>query len=197
MLLGAGMSERFGTENKLLADIGGDPLIRKVVSEVIGSGIAEVVVVTGWDKVRIATAIEDLPARCAHNKNWRSGMGTSVAAGIAALHGDIEGAFVVPGDMPRLTSLLLVGLASAFDESGRRRVVFPVTAGGDQRNPVLWPRRYFQKLTELSGREGAKELLQSTGLECVAVPVDDPAILEDVDTLEDLQRMQPSAKTSQ
>lgn len=197
VLLGAGMSERFGTENKLLADIGGDPLIRKVVSEVIGSGIAEVVVVTGWDKVRIATAIEDLPARCAHNKNWRSGMGTSVAAGIAALHGDIEGAFVVPGDMPRLTSLLLVGLASAFDESGRRRVVFPVTAGGDQRNPVLWPRRYFQKLTELSGREGAKELLQSTGLECVAVPVDDPAILEDVDTLEDLQRMQPSAKTSQ
>ena len=168
-----------------------------LVSEVIGSGIAEVVVVTGWDKVRIATAIEDLPARCAHNKNWRSGMGTSVAAGIAALHGDIEGAFVVPGDMPRLTSLLLVGLASAFDESGRRRVVFPVTAGGDQRNPVLWPRRYFQKLTELSGREGAKELLQSTGLECVAVPVDDPAILEDVDTLEDLQRMQPSAKTSQ
>ena len=50
MLLGAGMSERFGTENKLLADIGGDPLIRKVVSEVIDSGIAEVVVVTGWDK---------------------------------------------------------------------------------------------------------------------------------------------------
>ena len=25
VLLGAGMSERFGTENKLLADIGGDP----------------------------------------------------------------------------------------------------------------------------------------------------------------------------
>ena len=103
---------------------------------------------------------------------------------------------MVPGDMPRLTSILLVRLASAFEESGRRAVVFPVTAGGDQRNPVLWPRRYFQKLTDLSGREGAKELLQSTCLECVAVPVDDPAILEDVDTLEDLQRMQPSAKTS-
>jgi CTP:molybdopterin cytidylyltransferase MocA len=56
-------------------------------------------------------------------------------------------------------------------------------------------RRYFQKLMKLSGRKGAKGLLQSAGFKCLAVPVDDPAMLEDIDTLEDLQRMQPSAKT--
>ena len=166
VLLGAGMSERFGTENKLLADIGGDPLIRKVVSEVIGSGIAEVVVVTGCDKVRIATAIEDLPARCAHNKNWRSGMGSVGCRwhrGAPRRHrGSI---LVVPGDMPRLTSLLLVGLASAFDEKwsqkgrlssdGRRRPAKPRTlaaalfpeaygavrpGGGERVATVNWPR---------------------------------------------------------
>ncbi|HEX2335158.1 MAG TPA: nucleotidyltransferase family protein [Hyphomicrobiaceae bacterium] len=186
VVLGAGMSERFGTENKLLADIGGDPLIRNVVREVIGSGIADVVVVTGWDETRIATAIEDLPARCAHNENWRSGMGTSVAAGIAALHGDIEGAFIVPGDMPRLTSILLVRLASAFDESGRRKVVFPVTAGGDQRNPVLWPRRYFPLLTSLRGPQGGKQLLQRLAELCVAVRAEDDRQLLDVDEIDDL-----------
>jgi molybdenum cofactor cytidylyltransferase len=191
VVLAAGMSERFGTENKLLADIDGDPLIRNVVREVIGSGIAEVVVVTGWDEARVAASLEGLTACRIHNGNWRSGMGTSVAAGIAALHGDIEGAFVVPGDMPRLTSILLVCLALAFDESGRGKVVFPVTAGGDQRNPVLWPRRYFEKLIQLSGSTGAKGLLRLVGGECLAVPVDDQATLEDVDTLDDLQRMQP------
>ena len=72
-------------------------------------------------------------------------------------------------------------------------VVFPVTANGDQRNPVLWPRRYFGKLTKLSGPGGAKGLLQSRGVECLAVPVDDEAILEDIDTIGDLKRLQRSA----
>jgi CTP:molybdopterin cytidylyltransferase MocA len=35
VVLAAGASERFGTENKLLADISGDSLIRNVVREVI------------------------------------------------------------------------------------------------------------------------------------------------------------------
>jgi molybdenum cofactor cytidylyltransferase len=137
IVLAAGASERFGAENKLLADISGQPLIRRVVREVIGSGIAEVVVVTGWDEARIAVTLEDLPAHRAFNGDWRSGMGTSVAAGIAALGAEVEGAFVVPGDMPRLTSSLLLHLARAFDEGYRQTVVFPVSAARDQRNPVL------------------------------------------------------------
>lgn len=195
VVLAAGASERFGAENKLLADIGGDLLIHNVVREVIGSGIAEVVVITGWDEARIAATLAGLPARLVYNGNWRSGMGTSIAAGIAALRGNIEGAFVVPGDMPRLTSGLLVRLARAFEEGGRRVVVFPVTAGGDQRNPVLWPRCFFEKLMTLSGPQGAKGLLQSPGVARIGVPIEDEATLEDIDTFDDLQRMQPLAPT--
>jgi molybdenum cofactor cytidylyltransferase len=195
IVLAAGKSERFGTENKLLAEVGGDRLIRKVVREALGSGIEEVVVVTGWDEPRIAATLEDLSARRVYNKNWRSGIGTSVAAGVAALRPDIEGAFVVPGDMARLNSILLGYLARAFEEVGRRVVVFPVTADGDQRNPVLWPRRYFEKLMRLSGPQGAKGLLQSPEVARLAVPIEDEATLEDIDTLDDLQRMQPPAPT--
>ncbi len=195
IVLAAGRSERFGIENKLLADIGGDSLIRNVVREVIGSGMAEVIVVTGCDEVRIAATLAGLPARLVYNGNWRSGMGTSIAAGVAALCGNIEGAFVVPGDMPRLTSSLLVRLARAFEEGDRRVVVFPVTAGGDQRNPILWPRCLFEKLMTLSGPQGAKGLLQSPGVVRIAVPIEDEATLEDIDTFDDLQRMQPLAPT--
>ena len=92
VVLAAGASERFGVHNKLLVDIDGEPLIRHVVRVIIDSGIAEVVVVTGYDVARIAAALQGLALRRAHNKAWRSGMGTSVATGIAALRADIEGA---------------------------------------------------------------------------------------------------------
>ena len=189
VVLAAGASERFGAENKLLVKIGGVPLIRSVVLAIFGSGIVEVVVVTGFDDAGISSALNGLPARYAHNKEWRSGMGTSVATGIAALSGGIDGAFVVPGDLPRLSSRLLSRLASAFEEGGRRVTVFPVTADGDQRNPVLWPQSYFDSLMKLHGNQGAKALLRPATLECHAVETEDQASLEDIDTRQDLQRM--------
>jgi molybdenum cofactor cytidylyltransferase len=193
VVLAAGASERFGAENKLLADINSEPLIRRVVKAIIGSGIAEIVSVTGYDERRIAAALQGLAIRSVYNDDWQLGMGTSVATGTAALHADIEGAFVVPGDMPHLTSSLLVRLAWAFDESGRQAVVFPVTASGDQRNPVLWPRRYFPLLTSLCGPQGGKQLLQRLAGSCVVVRADDRQLL-DVDEIDDLIAARQSAE---
>src|SRR5262245_45463065 len=104
VVLAAGSSERFGAENKLLANIDSEALIRRVVHAIIDCGIAEAVVVTGYDEEKITAALEGLAVRRAHNGEWRLGMGSSVAAGIAALHTNVAGAFVVPGDMPYITS---------------------------------------------------------------------------------------------
>jgi molybdenum cofactor cytidylyltransferase len=188
IVLAAGASERFGAGNKLLAEIGGEALIRRVVRGCLDGAIAEAVVVTGCDEAQIAAALQGLPVRCLiHNAAWRSGMGTSIASGIAAFGPDIEGAFVVPGDMPHLTASLLLRLAASFEAGKRRAVVFPADASGEQRNPVLWPRRLFPDLMRLSGRGGAKDLLRAHRAESIAVAVDDPALLDDVDTQEDLE----------
>jgi len=60
--------------------------------------------------------------------------------------------------------------------------VFPAAPAGGQRNPVLWPRRFFPKLMFLSGAEGAKRLLRSVVSETISVTADDPAVFADVDT---------------
>ncbi|MDX1400906.1 MAG: nucleotidyltransferase family protein [Kiloniellales bacterium] len=186
VVLAAGASERFGGDNKLLATIDGEPLIRRVVRTVLDSGVAELVVVCGYEEDRIMEAVEGLAVRRACNRDWRLGMGTSVAAGIAALRPDLEGAFVVPGDMPYLTRSLLVRLASAFNENGRSAPVFPVTASGDQRNPVLWPRQYYPRLTALSGDQGGKQLLLQLASSAVAVPANHDGELVDLDEIDDL-----------
>jgi molybdenum cofactor cytidylyltransferase len=61
VLLAAGGSHRFGTGNKLLANIGGKPLIRWLAEEITHNGAGEVVVVTGCDHLLIENALESLP----------------------------------------------------------------------------------------------------------------------------------------
>ena len=115
----------------------------------------------------------------------QSGMASSIVAGVSALPAGVDGAFIVPGDMPFLTAAMIERLTEVFDEHGRTSIVYPATSGGEQRNPVLWPRRFFGDLAALSGSQGAKQLLATLGPECVAVAIDDHAFA-DIDTEADL-----------
>jgi len=186
VLLAAGGSHRFGTGNKLLANIGGKPLIRWLAEEITHNGAGEVVVVTGCDHLLIENALESLPLRFAHNLNWTAGVGSSIAIGILALGSQPRGAFIIPGDMPFLTSALLKDLVTTFDQS-RCSIVYPTTLMGEQRNPVLWPQRFFPLLTSLRGSEGAKHLLATFADSQKQVPVVDEGAFADIDLPADLE----------
>ncbi|KAF0130805.1 MAG: 4-diphosphocytidyl-2C-methyl-D-erythritol synthase [Methylocystaceae bacterium] len=187
VLLAAGASKRFGQDNKLLAELDGKPLIRRVAEAVVCSGV-EVVVVTGCDRPQIEKALEGLPLRFAHNLNWESGMGSSIAVGVMALGQQTQGAFVVPGDLPFLTSDLIKDLMAVFMESRGPLITYPATPKGKQRNPVLWPRRFFASLAALSGSLGAKHLLQNCeDSQKQAAHVLDEGAFIDVDVLTDLE----------
>jgi molybdenum cofactor cytidylyltransferase len=185
IVLAAGASQRFGPDNKLLASIGGEPLVRRVVQALMRGDIPDIVVVTGHERPLVEAALDALPIRFAHNENWASGMASSIVSGVSALPAAIDGAFIVPGDMPFLTAKVIERLTEVFDERHRASIVYPATSGGEQRNPVLWPRRFFGDLAALSGPQGAKQLLAALGEECIAVAADDH-VFADIDTEADL-----------
>jgi molybdenum cofactor cytidylyltransferase len=147
--------------------------------------IADIVVVTGHERALIETALDGIPVRFAHNENWASGMASSIVTGVSSLPAAIDGAFVVPGDMPFLSAAVIERLSDVFDEHHRASIVYPATSGGEQRNPVLWPRRFFRDLAALAGPQGAKQLLAALGPESVAVAVDDH-VFADIDKEADL-----------
>lgn len=196
VVLAAGASTRFGAENKLLAPFADRrPLVRCVVDALIGSGIADVVVVTGYDAALVTEALAGLAVRFVENDQWQTGLGSSVAAGARALGEEVAGAFIVPGDMPCLSAGLLHSLIAAFESHDRLSVVYPALPDGAQRNPVLWPRNFFPRLSALSGPQGAKALLQELTDHSVAVTVDDSTLVSDVDTPADLEAGRRSAET--
>ena len=188
VVLAAGASRRFGEANKLLARVGERTLIGCVVDAIAAAGIGDIVVVTGWDRVATQSAASDPRVRIVHNPRWETGMGSSIAVGIDALPATTAGAFIVPADMPLLTPRVIATLMAAFAEGGSTQIVFPTTASGEQRNPVLWPRSHFSALLALPPEKGAKALLQLVATQCLAVMVDEDA-LGDIDTSADLDAL--------
>jgi molybdenum cofactor cytidylyltransferase len=181
IVLAAGQSRRMGGPNKLLAEIGGQPLVRRVVGEVLASPARPVVVVTGHQRERVEAALAGLPVALVHNPDFADGLSTSVKAGIAALPPEADGAVICLADMPRIDAALIARLTAAFDPERGALIVVP-TFEGKRGNPVVWARRFFPELAALQGDVGARHLIGAYADAAVDVPVENRAVFVDVDT---------------
>lgn len=186
VLLAAGASERFGDRNKLLIEIDGVPLIRRVAEHLLASRLAETVVVTGFEPDNIKNALAGLDLRIAHNPDFQSGMASSLKCGIAAVDGAASGAMIVLGDMPGVTTSLVDRLLDAFENEGGDKITFPVDESRRQGNPVIWPRRFFADMSSITGDKGAKALIAANRDAVLEVTVDERAAFKDIDTRSDL-----------
>ena len=187
IILAAGSSRRFGTGNKLLADIDGMPLIRHVALRVLASRAGRVLVVTGHQNDKVEQALAGLDVICVHNTRHLDGMSTTVAAGIKALPAEVQAAMITPGDLPEISPQLIDRLIAIATASGGERIVFPTLPTGEQRNPVLWPKHYFAELAALSGDTGARGLIKKHQAQALPVPMTTPEAFADIDRPEDLE----------
>jgi len=185
VILAAGRSTRMGAVNKLLAEVDGVPMVRRVVETVRSAALDPVTVVLGHEADRVRAALEGLPVDFVENLDHAAGMGTSVARGIAAVAGRAEGAMVVLGDMPWIGARDLEALLDAFAPEEGRGICAPVV-DRKRGNPVLWAARYFPELQALEGDVGARHLLAEHEDDLVEVSVAGRGVLRDVDTPEAL-----------
>jgi molybdenum cofactor cytidylyltransferase len=185
VVLAAGRSTRMGGPNKLLAEIGGRPLVRIAAEEALASGARPVIVVAGYQGAAIEKALGGLDLRVVHNPGFANGLATSLKAGISALPADVDGAIVCLGDMPCVDAQLMRQLINAFAPDSGALVVVP-TFEGKRGNPVLWSRRFFPDLMAIEGDVGARHLIGRYGDAVIELPVPHKGALLDVDTPETL-----------
>ncbi|SHF29010.1 CTP:molybdopterin cytidylyltransferase MocA [Kaistia soli DSM 19436] len=176
-----------GGPNKLLAEIAGVSLIRRVTEAALAShALRPVVVVTGHRPEAIRAALAGLDVANVDNPDYASGLSTSLKAGIATLGTEIDGALILLGDMPFVDSATIDGILAAFEGSGRRAIVAPVH-DGRRGNPVLWPRRFFPALVAIEGDKGARDLITAHTTEVIEVAAG-PGVGHDLDTPEVLAK---------
>ena len=185
MVLAAGRSTRMGAVNKMIAEIGGKPLVRIAAEQALASRAKPVIVVTGHERERVEQALAGLAVRLVHNPDYAEGLGTSLKAGIAAVPEEADGAIVCLGDMPQVDAGLIDKLIGGFDPERGALVVVP-SIEGRRGNPVLWSRRFFPDLMQIQGDIGARHLIGQYAEAVVEIPLAGEAALTDVDTPESL-----------
>jgi len=184
VVLAAGESRRMRGANKLTLALEGVPVVARVVDAALASAATDVLVVTGCDAEAIAAALDRRAVRLAHNPNYAAGLGSSIAAGIAALPADTTCALLCLGDLPRLRAKHFDAVIRAFDPTLGRTLCIPVYSG-QRGHPVLFAAQHFAELRALDRATGAREILTRHPESIYEVPVDDPGITLDIDTPED------------
>jgi molybdenum cofactor cytidylyltransferase len=117
----------------------------------------------------------------AHNPDYSDGLSTSLRAALSVLGDDVEGVIVCLSDMPAVSSDHMSRLIGAFDPEASRSIIVP-TVAGKRGNPVLWHRRFFTQMADISGDVGARHLIGENEESLFEVAMDDGAVLEDLDT---------------
>ncbi|MGE5150605.1 MAG: NTP transferase domain-containing protein [Rhodospirillaceae bacterium] len=190
LLLAAGRSTRMGGPNKLLQEADNAPLVVHAAKAALASQAVEVVVVLGHMADDVKAVVEkaigpNRKLRFVTNPDFADGLSTSVRTGISALGKDIDAAIVQLGDMPGVGSGLLDRLMAAFSPVEGRSICVP-TVAGKRGNPVLWDRRFFPEIAQVSGDTGAKHLIgEHADLVC-EVEMSGQAAITDIDTPEAL-----------
>ena len=191
VLLAAGESRRMGRPKLTLPWGAGGSLIAQVVSRFREAGADPLLVVTGADRQAVERALDDSGAHCLFNPNYRQGeMLSSIKVGLGRLlDGDAEATLVAPADLPSLTVETLRSLLDHRRRSGADLIVpsYQMRRG----HPVLIGRPQWQDVLELKEGETLRNFLRRMADQIDYVVVDDPGVIQDLDTLEDYERGAP------
>ena len=173
LILASGRGERFlasgGTTHKLQALLAGKTVLQHTIDAAKASGLPY--------------HVEDA---------GHPGMGDSISAAVRQTQ-DANGWLVLPADLPLVQPETLLRVAATLQSAD---VVQPVYSDGltEQRgHPVGFGRVCLDKLLKLEGNKGADGVLIAYA--AIKLIVNDIGIITDIDTVEDLARVEVLLKS--
>jgi len=184
LVLAAGAGSRFGG-GKLLAPIGGRPVLQHVLDALASAGVGDVVVVLGGDAPAVEAAITWRDERRVVNPAPERGLASSLQVGFEAVGPDATAVLVALGDQPLVSPEVVRSLVDAPADP-KRPIVVPVYPDDGGRNPVLLRRAAFGLVAEASGDRGLGPVLAAYPELVAEVPV--AGVNPDVDTPADHAR---------
>ena len=190
IILAAGSSSRLG-QSKQLIEINGQSLLERQCDLAL-SVTKNVYCVLGCAIHIHQQVIKNKPVDVVINEKWQQGMSTSIAAGVRVLPDHIDSVMILLVDQWQLN----VGHIERLIELWRKTPENIIVASRcyseklKQGPPVIFPKKYFTQLTQLTGELGAKPILTKHSKSIQRIEMSDAFI--DLDTPEQLTMLQAS-----
>jgi CTP:molybdopterin cytidylyltransferase MocA len=184
LVLAAGAGTRFGSsEFKLLADVGGKPILERAVAAACAvPSLERIQVVLGARSAEVRARVRFGRAEVTVCPDWAAGQAASLRCGLLGLTG-ADKVIVTLGDAPLVTPQ---AIARFVDEPARTRAVFKGRPG----HPVVLGPAEIAAALSLSGDQGARELLRGA----MEIEVGHLCSGRDVDTPDDLEAVRNEAR---
>jgi molybdenum cofactor cytidylyltransferase len=189
ILLAAGESTRMGGAFKPLLPWGKRTVIGACVENLRRSRLDEIVVVLGHREAEIRPRLAGSGVVYAINHDYRRGMLSSVQTGIAEISPQSDAMMIALVDQPTVGPEIIDRLIAAY-EGGGKKIVLP-EHGGRHGHPIVISRDYWDDILRLdaAAAEGLGAFIATHRDECLEVPIDSPAVLDDIDRPEDYERL--------
>jgi len=192
VILAAGHADRMGS-NKLVLPLGPVTVIGRVLTTALAA-CDRVVIVIGLHDVGTRAVVERTAAELgaadrvavAEGVPYDPGMFISVQAGLRQV-GTADVTLIFPGDIPLVSPATAVAVRDAVLYGGS--VVAVPESGGRKGHPVAFAARCIPELLAMSDRSTLRHYMELHAADVTLVRVDDSAMLLDVDTPDDYERV--------
>ena len=182
LILSAGASTRLGGEPKALLPVDDRSAVRRIADVCLADGFEPVTVVVGPHRHAIAHELRGLDVQLVDSEDWEEGRTASVQAGLSAVPPDRDVLFW-PVDHPFVRPRTVDALLAARD-SDILGVWFIPTYEGRGGHPVVWRPAVRNDIFDLRPDAPLRALLPEFGPQVRRVPVEDPGVVANVDTLD-------------
>ncbi len=181
IILAAGQGSRIG-QPKLFLRTADRTFLEAVIKTLETAGVTDItVVVRPADEERARELVGAHLARV--NEHPENGPLSSLRIGLDALPG-CDGYLVFPVDHPEVGTGTVTALLAAFD--ARRGAVIKPAFRGKAGHPVIIPAQLARTIDGADVAGGLANLIAGSGLSVAAVEVDDPTVLKNINTKDDL-----------
>lgn len=185
ILLGAGAGSRFGGGKLIHPLFDGTPIGVRAW-RTLSAALPEVTVVVRAGDVRAEAMFREVGASVVLCPDAHLGMGHSLACAVRAT-ASAAGWVIALADMPAVLPSTICAIGQRLEQGSG--IVVPVHRG-ERGHPVGFSADYRDRLMGLTGDSGARAILKESAASVERIEVDDPGILQDVDTHEDVRRLE-------
>ena len=189
LILAAGRSSRMGRPKAFLPHRLADVTFLDYLISSARSGGAETIYVIGTkgDQALRQAAIA-AGATYVENADADRGQLSSIVTGIDHIPDPGAGSILLlPVDIPLVTPAVVGAVLAAATDSAA--AIVRAVHSGRHGHPVLFKRAVFDELRHADPAIGARAVVRADPTRVIDVEVDDPGVLEDVDTPQDYERV--------
>ena len=181
IVLAAGQSKRLGGDNKLIKKYNKKYLINHIIGTLIKSKVNKIIVVLGFQKIKVRKiTVKNKKINFVFNKNYKSGMSSSIKTGLKRILKKNIGFLVVQADMPLISKKIINSLCYAIENNNKEIVVpiYKINMG----NPIGFKSSMIKILNKTKGDSGAKKMIKRNKKKLSLIKVNSKSIFKDFNT---------------